>query len=162
MPHPLGSPALHSKASEAYNDFLPKLFVEDRHCGVNLRRQPAWACHIGFTDGTTAYREVGSGAGRDEEAAKTQLVLPSSEHGAAIRLPPVRSDYASGLAGRSAEIRGDWRSESRSHRTRAEEREAAPAATETEHSDRQAVTDALLAGALMLVALAWAASTVLL
>ena len=161
MTHPLGSPALHSKASDAYHDFLPKTDREERHSIVNLRLQLARHYRIGILSSIPAYN-AGGNAGRDEEAAETQLVLPSHEHGAAVRLPAVLGDHASELAGRGAEIRDYGRSESRSHRTRAEEREAAPAATETEHSDRQVVTDALLAGALMLVALAWAASTVLL
>lgn len=160
MTHPL-VPS-HSKASEyAYTDFCPKPYGEKRHRDVNLRLQPARAYHTGIPYGTAAYKAVGN-AGRDEEAAETQLVLPSHEHGVSVRLPALSGNSASRFAGRSAEIRNDWRSQSRSNRAGTEGREAAKASAETEHSDRQAVTDALLAGALMLVALAWAASVVLL
>ena len=151
MPHPLGSPArsYHSKASEAtYTYFRPKPYAEKRHCGVNLRLQPDGACHVGVTSGTTVYQAVGN-AGRDEEAAETQLVLPSHEHGASVRLPALSGNSASRFAGRSAEIRDDWRSEPRSNRAGTEGREAAKASAETEHSDRQAVTDALLTGAVV-------------
>lgn len=156
MHPPVPSHTIESAAT--YTAFGPKTDSEKRYYGVNLRLQPALACHIGITHGTPLYQQVGRGTGRADKQ-EAALVISSPEHGGSFRLPFIRRDNASGLAGGGAEIRADRREEPSRHSARAERAEAAASASAQGHTE---VTDTLLAGALMLAALAWAATVVLL
>lgn len=161
MPHPreILSSAYHSSVRQGtYTSFGPKTDSEKRYYGVNLCLQPALSCHIGVTHGNPSYQQVGRGTGRADKQ-EAALVVSSSKHRGRFRLPFIRRDNASRLAGGGAEIRADWRAEPSRHSARAERAEAAASASAQGHTE---VTDTLLAGALMLAALAWAATVVLL
>lgn len=164
MPHPLGSPSRMPHDPErlmgTYAHTATARNYDLRNSGVKLRRHT----DVFFVRNRTLDNDDTSRGSETHRAAKaeTQLVLFPTKPGSDLCFPIICCDRPSRLAGRGAGLCAERTRYARDDSEGVTREKAAKASAETKHYNRNEVTDALLAGALMLVALAWAASVVLL